>query len=81
MKVKNFDLNNAHKHIAKSNLNKFRVKIINKINNKKDFEKIYYDISKSILHEIVGNELAMQNEISLSIQLPNDDLLLASHAC
>lgn len=81
LKIKNFDLNDAHKHISKSNLNNFRVKIINKINNKKDFEKTYYDISKTILHEIVGNELAMQNEISLSIQLPNDDSsLLPMHA-
>lgn len=81
LKVKNFDLNNAHNYISKSKLNKFRVQVINKLNNNKDFEKIYYSIAENILHQIVGNELAMQNEISLSIQLPYDDSsLLSMHA-
>lgn len=81
LKIKNFDFNNAHKYISKANLNKFRVQVINKINNNRDFEKTYYGIAENILHQIVGNELAMQNEISLSIQLPNDDSsLLPMHA-
>lgn len=81
LNIKKFDLNNAHKYISKSKLNKFRVQVINNINNNKDFEKTYYSIAEDILHQIVGNELAMQNEISLSIQLPNDDSsLLSMHA-
>lgn len=81
LKIKNFDLNNVHKLVSKKNLNKFRIQVINKLNNNKDFEKAYYDISENILNQIVGNEIAMQNEISLSIQLPKDDSsLLPMHA-
>ena len=80
-KNKKFDLNNAHKIITKTNLNKFRVQIINKLNNNKAFDKTYFDISENILNQIIGNEVSMQNEISLSIQLPNDNSsLLPMHA-
>ena len=73
--------NQSHKNIKKSFLNKIRLKIINNINNDKKFEKNYYEISKNILSEIVGNEIAMQNEISLSIQMPRDNSsLLPLHA-
>ncbi len=81
LKLKKFDLNNSHKFVSKTNLNKFRVQVINKLNNNKDFEKTYFDISENILNQVIGNEIAMQNEISLSIQLPKDNSsLLPMHA-
>ena len=81
LKLKKVNLNQSHKNIKKSFLNKFRLKIINNINKDKKFEKNYYEISKNILSEIVGNEIAMQNEISLSIQMPRDNSsLLPLHA-
>ena len=74
-------LNNIHKNISVSNLNKFRLDIFNKINSSKDFRENYYKISKSLVDIIVGNEIAMQSRINLSIQLPKDgSSLLPVHA-
>ena len=50
-----------------------RLSLINHINNDKNFKDNYFNIAKKMLEEIVGNELAIQNNINLSIQLPNDE--------
>ncbi len=74
-------LNNIHLHIKPKNLNKFRLKIINKINKSKLFHKHYFNIASNYLELLVGNELVMQRNINLSIQLPNDQSsLLDMHA-
>ena len=45
------------------------------------FSETYYEIAKDYLDELVGNELAMQKKINLSIQLPKDkDSLLDLHS-
>ena len=55
--------------------------MINNVTAKKEFRIAYYNVAKEILNTIVGNELAMQNAINLSLQLPNDkSSLLAMHA-
>ena len=64
---------NLHKFINLKNLNEIRLKIINKINNDDKFSECYYNVSKEMLDMIVGNELAMQMRINLSIQMPKDD--------
>ena len=66
-------LNFIHKKIKPNKLNSFRMKIINQINKNKDVRKLYYQISREHLDILVGNELAMQLRINLSIQLPNDN--------
>ena len=66
-------LNNIHKKIKPNNLNNFRLKIIKDINNNREIRKLYYNISKSFLDILVGNELSMQLRINLSIQLPEDE--------
>ena len=65
-------LNNFHKKIKLKDLNNIRIKIIKAINNDKYFRKHYFLTSKEILYKIVGNELAMQTRVNLSIQLPHD---------
>ena len=62
-------LNNIHKHIKISELNNFRLDIINKINALNNFRANYYKIAKSLIDDVVGNEIAMQLRVSLSIQL------------
>jgi sporadic carbohydrate cluster 2OG-Fe(II) oxygenase len=47
--------------------------LISHINKDKNFKKNYYKLAKSMLENIVGNELAIQKNINLSIQLPNDE--------
>ena len=65
-------LDNAHKYISIKKLNNFRVRLFNDLNKLNDFKFHYYNLSKEFLNLIVGNELAMQKRINLSIQLPND---------
>ena len=66
-------LNNIHKLISINEINKFRLYIYDKLNNHRDIQEIYYSLSKNLLNKIVGNELAIQKRINLSIQLPLDD--------
>ena len=76
-----FILNNAHKLLKKNKLNQIRLKIIDYLNNKNEFIKNYYLLSKSTLDILAGNELSMQKRINLSIQFPKDNSsLLALHS-
>jgi len=70
-----------HEKISISELNNFRLNIIRKINELPDFRKKYFQIAKPYLDMLVGNELAMQVKVNLSIQFPDDDSsLLPTHA-
>tara|TARA_B100001123_G_C15245099_1_gene1000574 strand:- start:456 stop:1253 length:798 start_codon:yes stop_codon:yes gene_type:complete len=74
-------LNQTHKVISIKDLNDFRIEIIKKLYDNSDIKFHYYNIAKDFLELIVGNELAMQRRISVSIQLPNDNSsLLNVHA-
>lgn len=74
-------LNNLHKKIAYDDLNNLRLHVIEEINGIKEFRFHYYMLAKTYLDVIVGNELAMQRRVNLSIQLPNDNSsLLDIHA-
>jgi len=66
-------LKDTHKLVSKNNLNNFRLSVIKKINENQKFKKLFYDICKPYVNSIVGNELAMQKNINLSIQNPQDD--------
>lgn len=74
-------LNNIHKYIDSGKLNELRVTVSNELNVRKWFKPTYFNLVKSSLEQLVGNELAMQRRINLSIQFPNDDSsLLPVHA-
>ena len=78
---KNNLLDETHKYLNTKMLNDFRLYIYEKINNSKDFQKIYYNIGKKYIDLLCGNELVMQKKCNLSIQFPNDDSsLLPLHA-
>ena len=72
----NINLNLFQKKINKDNLNSVRLKIIKKINSEKykelNSKQHYFRIASEGIKDIVGTEIAMQNEISLSIQMPKD---------
>jgi len=72
-KEKDKIFNNFHKYINVKDLNDIRLSLFNSINLKKDFRYHYYNLAKSFLYIINGNELVMQKKINLSIQLPNDN--------
>lgn len=74
-------LNFIHSSIPVKELNNFRLKIIREINNQEDFREMYFRIARQYLEALVGNELAMQLRVNLSIQFPNDaSSLLPVHA-
>ena len=74
-------LNNIHKKIKVSNLNDFRLNLIKKMSQSQTFRENFYQISKNLVDMVVGNEVVMQKNISLSIQMPKDDSsLLPVHA-
>ena len=52
--------NNIHRSLNISNLNDFRMDIINKINSSKSFREKFYKVSKSLVDMVVGNEVVMQ---------------------
>jgi sporadic carbohydrate cluster 2OG-Fe(II) oxygenase len=85
LKLKNFTeeqvLNNFHKYFSKKNVNGVRLNLYNSINKIQNIDKIYYSICKETLDNLVGNEVAMQKKINLSIQMPKDsDSLLDMHS-
>ena len=71
--LKNFSFNTLHHFVSIKDLNEIRLRLFNEINNDKKFRNNFFLIAKNTLFSIVGNELAMQNKINLSIQFPNDD--------
>ena len=74
-------LDKAHEFISVDALNDFRLNIINNLNNCESTRFAYFNLARPYLEALVGNELAMQRRINLSIQLPKDDSsLLPVHA-
>jgi sporadic carbohydrate cluster 2OG-Fe(II) oxygenase len=74
-------LNNTHEIIRINELNNFRLEVIQEINSQPWLREAYYKIAKPYLDVLVGNELAMQSRVNLSIQLPDDNSsLLPVHA-
>lgn len=74
-------LNYIHKDLSVDALNEVRLKVITAINSEGWFRKAYFKVARNAIMSLVGNELAMQRRVNLSIQLPNDDSsLLPVHA-
>jgi sporadic carbohydrate cluster 2OG-Fe(II) oxygenase len=74
-------LNNIHQNVPVSELNEFRLKIIQGFNAIEGFREMYFRVARPYLETIVGNELSMQLRVNLSIQLPGDSSsLLPVHA-
>lgn len=74
-------LNHIERIIPVEKLNEVRLNTYRKMNATPWFRPTYFGLARSILETLVGNELAMQNRVNLSIQLPKDNSsLLAIHA-
>ena len=56
--------NNFHKYLNLKELNSLRFNIYKQINIGDVFSKIYYEIAKDYLDELVGNELSMQKKLT-----------------
>jgi sporadic carbohydrate cluster 2OG-Fe(II) oxygenase len=74
-------LDNFHKLVPVEELNALRLGLYRELNGKSWFRPTYFGLARRIVETLVGNELAMQNRINLSIQMPNDHTsLLDIHA-
>lgn len=74
-------LNHIERVVSVDKLNDLRLNVYRKMNAPSWFRPTYYGLARSTIEMLVGNELAMQNRVNLSIQLPNDDSsLLTIHA-
>ena len=74
-------LNQIHGQLDVEQLNETRLNAIETMNAQSWFRAAYYHLAKEILDILVGNELAMQLRVNLSVQLPQDDSsLLPVHA-
>jgi sporadic carbohydrate cluster 2OG-Fe(II) oxygenase len=62
-------------------LNAQRLELIREMNAQPWLRDAYYSLARNALSELVGNELAMQRSINLSIQLPNDSSSLLPIHC
>ncbi|MDB0032213.1 2OG-Fe(II) oxygenase [Alphaproteobacteria bacterium] len=78
---KDVSLENIHEIIPIEDLNNFRLFCINEISKKEELRVAYYHVFKNYTDQIIGNELAMQKKLNLSIQMPKDtSSLLTIHA-
>lgn len=66
-------LDTIHQRIAPQDLNNLRLFIFRSINEFAWLRPTYHALGRSLLATLVGNELAMQNRVNLSIQMSNDD--------
>lgn len=74
-------LNGFHEVCPVEKLNEVRLGTYRAMNAEPWFRPTYHALARSIVETLVGNELAMQNRVNLSIQLPEDDSsLLPIHA-
>lgn len=65
-------LDNVHRRLDVAQLNNFRLQVFREMNALDWFRPSYFSLARSMLTSVVGNELAMQRRINLSIQLPQD---------
>ena len=66
-------LNQIHQYITVQKLNDFRLAIYNEMNAYSWFRPTYFALGRKYIETLVGNELAMQNRVNLSIQMPEDN--------
>jgi len=65
-------LENLHKYVDYQIINSLRVKVYKTMNQKSWFQTAYLDLAKKTIEDLVGSELAGQNSINFSFQLPHD---------
>jgi sporadic carbohydrate cluster 2OG-Fe(II) oxygenase len=62
----------AHQVIQHEESNDLRLFIMHKISESTAFQQDYYRAAEQIIHQLCGNELAMQKRPGLSVNLPNN---------
>jgi len=74
-------LDQTHRYVKPEALNYLRLSVFRGLNSEPWLRFAYFDLARNAIGSLVGNELAMQRRINLSIQLPEDESsLLPVHA-
>lgn len=74
-------LDRIHERVDSARLNDFRLAVIAAMASAPWFRAAYFALARQALSTVVGNELAMQRRVNLSVQLPDDtSSLLPVHA-
>jgi sporadic carbohydrate cluster 2OG-Fe(II) oxygenase len=74
-------LDEIHRLVPVEKVNDLRLGLYREINGRKWFRPTYFRLVRGLIESLVGNELAMQNRINFSIQMPEDrSSLLDLHA-
>lgn len=74
-------LDHIHERVAVEDLNDMRFGTYQRMNAIDWWRPSFFALGRSTIEALVGNELAMQNRINLSVQLPEDNSsLLGIHA-
>lgn len=66
-------LDTIHRQVAPEKLNDLRLFVFRSMNECPWLRPTYHALGRSLLAALVGNELAMQNRVNLSIQMSNDN--------
>ena len=66
-------LNEFHTVVGQANINQIRLNLIDALNTRGETHKELFWLAQSKISDLVGNELAMQRRINLSIQIPKDE--------
>ncbi|CAA7613578.1 conserved hypothetical protein [Candidatus Terasakiella magnetica] len=74
-------LDTIHQRVDGGGLNGLRLAVIEAVGRESWFRPAYYALARQALGHLVGNEMAMQRRLGLSVQLPGDaSSLLPVHA-
>ncbi|MBL4827717.1 MAG: hypothetical protein JKY66_08410 [Spongiibacteraceae bacterium] len=65
-------LDTIHQQVNVSQLNALRLHVIQVLNSNEQSRQHYLSLARAGVEALVGNELAMQRRINLSIQMPDD---------
>lgn len=66
------ELYTSHFRVPRERLNDFRLHLFAELNAESATRQQYFALASTLVQMIVGNELAMQNKVNLSIQQPGD---------
>ena len=66
-------LNNIHQQVDGARLNDLRLAVFHDINAQDWLRPAYFATARDSVQTLIGNELAMQKRINLSVQMPDDD--------
>jgi len=66
------ELQQSHLSISLEKINDIRLSLFAQLNSLQQSRRLYFSLASDLLQRLVGNELAMQNRLNLSIQQPGD---------